>query len=1042
MLRSVSVRRIAVFDPSGRLQAEAARVAEKGRMEVVALISPTDPMINQAHAVLVAAPVAGELPPPGVIAPPRWVVGDQANATRLAGAAVAAAAAGVLLSPLGPESLFTVLEGDKINLDSDLARARALIATPLMDISDLGAEALRALASSFNAHDCIVWWRDGETMTPMMARAEPYEGYRSGVAAAARIAAAAGGTTVIGAGGGAGGNGERKSEAAARAHDTAKQVPPPEAPPAAPAPASAGADLAIGLGPAGLATQPPPNEATEPVVPAALAAGAGPPRISPSAVMAEALRASPNEVSGLLAIVSDRARRFSSAERADLRAIAGRVTRELALRATHKRLVAEGERLSASSMHDPLTGAQMRGAFEQAITHEVAAATRRREVVTLVLVDVLGLRRINLEHGHKAGDELLAQLATRIRACVRSTDPIGRLGGDELAVLLVSATDVQGTAVARKIISRVHKDPIVVDDVRLDVRIRVVLSEVARGERSGEAAFARCYSALRTSTPGDPTVVPPDDRHGEADTQIESPGLAVGTVVGGTYRVLHELSRGAMGVVYRGEDLGLGRAVAIKVLRSDLASDRELVVRFRAEAGILASLHHDNLVAVYSLGEHAGDVYFVMELVEGQPLSDVLRRTLDRDEWFPVAAVIQITSEIADALDAMHARGLIHRDVKPANILLDRERDRAVLVDVGVAAKTGAAREAAGTPGFAAPESFYEGGDSPPTDVYGLAATVYCVLTGRAPFGSGQPLHVVQRQLHDPLPAASSLRPSLPPAVDAVLAKALDPAPRKRWASASTFAIALARALQPMKTDEAPTPRAVTADPERKTDGVMGPTAALSAEEMSRMPTQSSSPAPSQRVIAGQLRAFHVRVLSKALAHHLGEAALLRITEERPHLLPLIGQHHGQRLAPLAWVELSAFCELLDHAVEILPTHDISRRVGRSTIAATFTQLFGADPASLPIALVLSAAPTFWPRYHDWGPITIAAGEAHADLTITGYPGSRNVCEMVAGQLGRIVELAGGGDVTVDSVTCAMDGAPSCRYSLTWIPRSDRPTRR
>ena len=155
-----------------------------------------------------------------------------------------------------------------------------------------------------------------------------------------------------------------------------------------------------------------------------------------------------------------------------------------------------------------------------------------------------------------------------------------------------------------------------------------------------------------------------------------------------------------MGVVYRGEDLGLGRPVAIKVLRSDLASDRDLVERFRAEAGILASLHHKNLVQVYALGEHAGEVYFVMELVEGQPLSEVLRATLERREWFPTEAIAQIALEIGDALDAMHALGLIHRDVKPANILLDRERDRAVLVDVGVAVKAGDTRDAAGTPGL------------------------------------------------------------------------------------------------------------------------------------------------------------------------------------------------------------------------------------------------------------------------------------------------------------------------------------------------------
>ena len=945
-----------MFDPSGRVAAEATRVADKGRIEVVLATSPVDPLLQQVHAVLVAAPVAIDLPVAGVISAPRWVVGESSNATRLAGAAVAAAAAGVLLLPLGPESLFTVLESDRVNLDLDLARARALIATPLVESSDVGAEALRALASSFNAHDCIVWWREGENMAPTMARAELTEGYRGAVAAAARIAAAAGGTAILG----------------------------------------ATSDRA------------------------------------PAAVMAEALRASPNEVSGLLAIVSDRARRFSSAERADLRAIAGRFTRELALRATHKRLVAEGERLSASSMHDPLTGAMMRGAFEQAVTHEVAGAIRRREVVTMMLLDVVGLRRINLEHGHRAGDEVLAQIASRARACVRSSDPMGRLGGDELAVLLVSATDVQGTAVARKIIGRIQKEPVLVDGQALELRVRVVLSEVARGERSGEAAVARCYSALRTSVPGDPTVVPPDDHHGDVDTQLESTGLTAGTVVGGTYRVLHELSRGAMGVVYRGEDLGLGRPVAIKVLRSDLASDRELVVRFRAEAGLLASLHHDNLVAVYALGEHAGDVYFVMELVEGQPLSDVLRRTLDRDEWFPVAAVIQITSEIADALDAMHARGLIHRDVKPANILLDRVRDRAVLVDVGVAAKAGAAREAAGTPGFAAPESFYEGGDTAPTDVYGLAATVYCVLTGRAPFGSGQPLQVVQRQLHDPLLPASAVRPTLPPAVDAVLAKALDPSPKKRWASASTFAIALTRALQPMSADEAPTPRAVTADPDRTAAVVMGPTAALSAEEVARLPTQSSDPIPLRRVISGRIRAFHARVLAKAVAHHLGEAALTSIASDRPDLAALF----AQRVAPLSWVELSAFCDLIETACGLLPEQDLARRVGRSTITATFTQLFGADPASLPIPLVLSAAPTFWPRYHDWGPITIEAGEAQADLTLSGYPGSRHVCELVSGQLARIIELAGGGDVTVDALSCALDGAASCRFSATWIPRS------
>src|SRR4029079_1198973 len=181
-------------------------------------------------------------------------------------------------------------------------------------------------------------------------------------------------------------------------------------------------------------------------------------------------------------------------------------------------------------------------------------------------------------------------------------------------------------------------------------QLRAVLTEIAGGERSGEAALSRCYGALRTAPIGDVRVTSSDARAESTDHGADSASLSAGTIVGGTYRVVHELSRGAMGVVYRGEDLGLGRPVAIKVLRSDLASDRDLVSRFRAEAGLLASLHHPNLVQVYALGEHAGEVYFVMELVEGQPVSEVLRATIDRGEYFPVDAIAQIALEIGDAL--------------------------------------------------------------------------------------------------------------------------------------------------------------------------------------------------------------------------------------------------------------------------------------------------------------------------------------------------------------------------------------------------------
>ena len=541
---------------------------------------------------------------------------------------------------------------------------------------------------------------------------------------------------------------------------------------------------------------------------------------------------------------------------------------------------------------------------------------------------------------------------------------------------------------------------------------------VAAGGGPGPAAIAS--GPLASAIPRSARVT--EDLSG---AQAETSGLTIGTIVGGTYRVIQELSRGAMGVVYRGEDLGLGRPVAIKVLHSDLASDRELVSRFRAEAGLLASLHHPNLVQVYALGEHAGDVYFVMELVEGQSLAEVVRTTLQRSEWFPTAAAAQIALEIGDALDAMHQVGVIHRDVKPANVLLDRERDRAVLVDVGVAVKAGGPRDAAGTPGFAAPESFLDHADAPTTDVYGLAATVYCILTGRPPFGSGAASEVVQRQLGEPLAPPSELRPSLSEAVDAVLTKALAPMAKKRWASASTFAIALARALERLPVNQAQVARSIEdsiEDPISAAEVLLGPTEGIDSALLQQ--------AANARVVIGHVRAAHLRVLSRLLQHYLGEAGLAELVREAPGLAGVL----STTLLPLGWVTLADLVTAFELARTHVPNQLVPRKVGRGTMSATFARLFGADPASLSAEAVLSALPAFWARYHDWGDIEISVGPSSADLVLYGYAGSRDVCALVAAELERIIELTGASAVGVTHPACAFTGARRCEYRLTWTP--------
>ncbi|HEY5924408.1 MAG TPA: protein kinase [Kofleriaceae bacterium] len=942
----MAAKELGVFDPSGRLVEDLAEAAERANAVLEPLASADAPT-NGYAALLVAPAVASDLGPPVAGAAPRWIVGDGANAARVAGAAASASATGVLLTPVSGDALVAIAYADSGSPgvhDFDLARARGLIATSLVDLTGAAGETLKAVADGFTAHDCIVWWKDGSQMTPTASRTPPVEGYRQSIAAASRIAAASGGTVIVGG-----------------AH--------------------------------------------------------------PRSVIADALRSGPTEVAGLVAIVSDTGRRFSPAERTDLKAIAARLTRELSWLTSHRRIVAEGERLLASSLHDPLSGAMTRGAFEQTITHEVAAAGRRNEKLTLALFDVVGLRRINLAHGHRAGDEVLAQIAGRVRATVRGNDVLGRPGGDELAVLLVGANHEQAALVARKLIFKVQSEPIKIDDITsLGVQVRGVLTEIGLGERSGEAALSRCYNSLRASPIGDVRIVATDDRGQDADLHADTGSLSAGTTVGGTYRVVHELSRGAMGVVYRGEDLGLGRPVAIKVLRSDLASDRDLVDRFRAEAGILAALHHKNLVQVYALGEHAGDVYFVMELVEGQPLSEVLRATLERREWFPVEAVAQIALEIGDALDAMHHLGLIHRDVKPANILLDRERDRAVLVDVGVAVKAGNQSDAAGTPGFAAPESFLEQEGGPQTDVYGLASTMYCALTGRPPFGSGPAPQVVQRQLNDQMMPPSHMRAGLSEAVDVVFRKALQPNPKKRWASASTFAIALGRALERMSGEIRV---AIPSDSDvavLQAESVLGLTEGID-EASGVVPLSSLRPA-----VSGRVRAAHLRVLSKILQHHIGESGIAKMKNERPDLANVL----ASTLAPLAWVELAELIAVLDLARMVLPNALVPRKVGRGTMSATFARLFGADPSSLSPETVMAALPTFWERYHEWGNVVVAVKPNHADVTLTGFAGSTEMCALVGAELERIIELTGATEVASTHPRCRCTGNEQCEFTLTW----------
>jgi CheY-like chemotaxis protein/predicted Ser/Thr protein kinase len=284
---------------------------------------------------------------------------------------------------------------------------------------------------------------------------------------------------------------------------------------------------------------------------------------------------------------------------------------------------------------------------------------------------------------------------------------------------------------------------------------------------------------------------------------VVRPPLAGGDLEAGTeigaYRVQSTLGRGGMGVVYRAEHIHLGRPVALKVLAPGLAGDfRE---RFVRESRIAASLSHPNIVTVYDAGDERGVPWIAMQLIEGTDLRQLVTEDGPRDS----EQVVNITGQVASALDAAHAAGLVHRDVKPGNILLNGAH--AWLSDFGLTKRLSsrtdltAASDIVGTPDYLAPEQIEGGAVTGRVDQYALACVVHHALVGTPPFEGESDIAVMQAHLTTAAPRVSEARPELPAEVDEVLSRAMAKDPGERFPATSDFADALATALG---VDDAP----------------------------------------------------------------------------------------------------------------------------------------------------------------------------------------------------------------------------------------------
>jgi YVTN family beta-propeller protein len=322
------------------------------------------------------------------------------------------------------------------------------------------------------------------------------------------------------------------------------------------------------------------------------------------------------------------------------------------------------------------------------------------------------------------------------------------------------------------------------------------------------------------------------------------------------YRIDAIAGRGGMGVVYRATQERLDRPVALKVIAPTLAGDERFRDRFAREAALAGAIDHPNVVPVYGAGDADGRLFLAMRWVDG----DDLRALVERDGALEPATAVEVVVAVAGALDAAHRRGLVHRDVKPANILVG---EHVYLGDFGLArdanddgergvTKTG---QFVGTVEYIAPEQVLGKPASTATDVYGLGCVLFFALTGRSPFGARSDYEMMTAHLEEAPPRVIDLVPSVPAALDAVVARALEKDPDDRFATAGDLATAARSALTGPATAVPPPPRMPkrrTEEPARRRGpiaavaGVAVIAAAAAALALTSGGSESTAPAPSK----------------------------------------------------------------------------------------------------------------------------------------------------------------------------------------------------
>ncbi|HEY3804299.1 MAG TPA: protein kinase [Kofleriaceae bacterium] len=325
---------------------------------------------------------------------------------------------------------------------------------------------------------------------------------------------------------------------------------------------------------------------------------------------------------------------------------------------------------------------------------------------------------------------------------------------------------------------------------------------------------------------------------------MSEPDLS-GIVLDERYQVIAPIAKGAMGAVYRGERVRLGRAVAIKILHDALPAELASRERFEREAKLMARLEHPHCVSVIDFGLHDGKPFLVMDLVRGTSLLELLQSSGPLDP----ARVSELMRQVLSGLAHAHELGIVHRDIKPANVMLTEKTglgEQVLILDFGLARPASETTKlttgmVVGTPNYMAPEQIKGGDVDGRTDLYACGVMLFELLTGQKPFRADDPIVVVRKHLHDPPPKLADVRPGIELGdLEQVVARALAKSPSARYASAEEMSAAIERAAP------RPMPHAI---PRRVSTQSSSPLATASGWSLNDKPAETavpSEPSPPQ----------------------------------------------------------------------------------------------------------------------------------------------------------------------------------------------------